>query len=82
MAIIIGTIAIVVLSAMLPVRNYLPFGDSDFFYVGLIGAPMVVLIIVAVLAKMIEVRRASTWSTAVGRIVRSDTEARRQRLRG
>lgn len=76
-AIVVGTIAIVVLSTMLPVRDYLPFGDSDFFYVGLIGAPMLVLVIVAVLAKMLEMRRASTWSTAVGRIVRSDTQARR-----
>jgi hypothetical protein len=76
-AIVVGTIAIVVLSTMLPVRDYLPFGDSDLVWVGLIGAPMVVLVIVAVIAKLLELRRASTWSTAVGRVMRSDTQARR-----
>ena len=81
-AIIVGTIAIVVLSSMLPVRDYLPFGDSDFFYIGLIGAPMVMLVVVALVAKLLEVLRASTWSTAVGRIVRSDTEARRRSSAG
>jgi len=81
-AIVVASIAIVVLSTMLPVRDYLPFGDSDFFYVGLIALPLVVLLVVAVLAKMLDVRRASTWSTAVGRIVRSDTEAHRHQSAG
>ena len=40
-AIIVATIGIVVLSSFLPVRDYLPFGNSDFFYVVLIGAPFV-----------------------------------------
>jgi hypothetical protein len=40
------------------------------------------LIILAVLVKMLDVRRASTWSTAVGRIVRSDTEAHRHQFAG
>jgi hypothetical protein len=81
-AIVVASIAIVVLSTMLPVRDYLPFGDSDFFYVGLIASPLVVLVVVAVLAKMLDVRRASTWSTAVGRVVRSDTEASRHGFAG
>src|SRR5204863_4946521 len=82
LAILIGAIAIVVLVAMLPMRTYLPFADSDYFYVGLIASPMFVLLIVAVLAKMLDARRASTWSMAAGRIVRSDTQARRHRFAG
>jgi len=82
LAIVIGSIAIVVLAALLPVRAYLPFADSDYFYVGLIAAPLVVLLIVAALAKMLDVRRAATWSTAAGRIVKADTQARRHRFAG
>jgi hypothetical protein len=48
----------------------------------LIAAPMVVLIVVAVLAKMLEVHRAAAWSTAVGRVVKSGTEAQRHRFAG
>lgn len=81
LAIVVGTIAIVALAAVLP-RAYLPFGDSDYFYAGLIAAPMVVLFIVAALAKMLEARRASAWSTAAGRIVRSGTEASHHRFAG
>jgi len=38
--------------------------------------------VVAVIAKMLEVRRASGWSTAVGRIVKSSTAAQRHRSAG
>jgi hypothetical protein len=82
LAIIVGAIALVVLVATLPVRAFLPFADSDYFYVALIASPVVVLLIVATLARMLEVRRASTWSMAAGRIVRSDTQARRHRFAG
>jgi hypothetical protein len=82
LAIVIGTIAIVVIAALLPRRFFGSLGDSDSFFIGLIAAPMGVLFIVAVLVKMLDVRRASTWSTAAGRIVRSDTEARRHRFAG
>jgi len=57
-------------------------GNSDFFYVGLIFLPMAVLFVVAVIAKMLEVKRASGWSTAVGRIVKSGTAAARHRSAG
>lgn len=77
-AVVVATIAVVVLSFMFDVRSLLGFGDSDLFYVGLIGAPLVVMIVLAVLVKMLEVRRASTWSMAAGRIVRSATQGRRQ----
>src|SRR4029453_10829321 len=59
-----------------------PFGDSDYFFVGLIFLPMVVLFAVAVAAKMLEVRRAAGWSTAVGRIVKSSTAAEHHRFAG
>lgn len=57
-------------------------GNSEFFYVGLIFLPMAVLFVVAVIAKMLEVKRASGWSTAVGRIVKSGTAAARHRSAG
>ena len=43
---------------------------------------MAVLFAVAVIAKMLEVRRAAAWSTAVGRIVKSGTAAQRHRSAG
>ena len=82
LATVIGTIAIVVIAAMLPRRFLGSLGDSDLFFIGLIAAPMGVLFIVAVLVKMLEVRRASTWSLAAGRIVRSDTDVRHHRFAG
>lgn len=82
LAIVIGTIAIVVIAFMFDVGSFLPIGNSDLFYVGLIGAPLVVLLVVAVLVKMLEVRRASTWSTAAGRVMRTSTGARRQGVAG
>jgi hypothetical protein len=87
-AIVVGSIAVVVLTFMVlggsnnSLREYLPFGDSDYFFIGLIFAPMAVMLAVAVLVKVLEVRRASTWSTAMGRIVRSETEARHHRFAG
>ena len=88
LAIVIATIVLVVLTALVlrggpnSWRDYLPFGHSDYFYVGLIALPFVVLLGVAVLAKALEVRRASSWSTASGRIVKSGTEASHHRFAG
>lgn len=83
-AIVVGSVALVVLVSLLggSLRGILPFGDSEYFYIGLIFLPMVVLFVVAVLAKMLEVRRASGWSTAVGRIVKSGTAAEHHRFAG
>ncbi len=86
--IVVGSIAVVVLTSMFlqgsdnSWRDALPFTNSDYFWVGLIALPFVTLLVVAVLAKMIEVRQASTWATAMGRIVTSETEARRHRFVG
>jgi hypothetical protein len=79
-AIVVGSIALVVLVGL--VRQWVPFGESDYFWIGLIFLPMVVLFVVAVIAKMLEVRRAAGWSTAVGRIVKSGTAAQRHRSAG
>jgi hypothetical protein len=79
-AVVVASIALVVLASL--VRRWLPFGDSDYFWIGLIFLPMVVLVVAAVAAKMLEVRRASGWSTAVGRIVKSGTAAQHHRFAG
>lgn len=86
--IVVGSIALVVLTSMFlqgsdnSWRDALPFANSDYFWVGLIALPFVTLLVVAVLAKMIEVRQASTWATAMGRVVKSETEAQRHRSGG
>ncbi len=87
-AVIVGTVAFVGLTFTLlqgshnSWRAALPFGDSDFFWVGLIFLPMAVLIIVAVVAKLIDARRAKRWIAAQGRIVKSTVEARRHQFAG
>jgi hypothetical protein len=43
---------------------------------------MVVLVVVAIAAKMLEVRQAAAWSTAVGRVVKSGTGADHHRFAG
>jgi hypothetical protein len=86
--VVIASIALVVITGYAlsgtgnSLRAALPFGDSEFFYVGLIFLPMAVLFVVAVIAKMLEVKRASGWPTAVGRIVKSSTAAARHRSAG
>lgn len=83
LAVVVGSIAAVVLAVMLlkgrnnEWREALPFGNSDFFWVILIALPFVVLVAVAVLVKLIEVRRAATWPSTMGRIVRSANEEQR-----
>jgi hypothetical protein len=61
-------------------RAALPFGDSDYFYIGLIFLPMVVLILAAVTSKLIETRRAARWTQTSGRIVKSGVETRRHQF--
>jgi len=84
LGVVVATIAFVVLAFLIlqVIDNSwlaaLPFGDSDYFWVGLIALPFVVVLVVAVLAKMLEVRQAAAWSTTSGRIVKSATTAERQ----
>jgi uncharacterized protein DUF3592 len=77
---VIASVALIVLAGY--VRDWLPFGDSDYFWIGLIFLPMAVLFVAAVVAKMLEVRRAADWSTAVGRIVSSGTGTDHRRSAG
>ena len=79
-AIVVASIALVVIAGL--ARSWLPFGDSDYFFVGLIFLPMVVLVVVAALAKMLEVRQAASWATAVGRIVTADTQTQHHKFAG
>lgn len=79
-AAVVGSIAVVVLAGY--ARDWIPFGDSDYFWIGLIFLPMAVMFVAAVANKMLEVRRAAGWSTAVGRIVKSSTAAERHRFAG
>ena len=80
-AIVIASFALVVITGYVLSATDISLGDSD-FYVGLIFLPMAVLFVVAVIAKMLEVRRAAGWSTAVGRIVKSSTAAEHRRSAG
>ncbi|MBL6612774.1 MAG: DUF3592 domain-containing protein [Reyranella sp.] len=79
-AAVIGSVALIVVASF--VRRWLPFGNSDYFWIGLIFLPMVVLVMAVIANKMLEVRRAAGWSTAVGRIVKSGTAADRHRFAG
>lgn len=63
-------------------RSILPFGDSDYFYIGLIFLPMIVLILAALASKLIEARRAARWPQTSGRIVKSGVETRRHQFSG
>jgi hypothetical protein len=61
-------------------RSLVPFGDSDYFWVGLIFLPMAALVLVAVASKLLELGRAQSWTQTTGKIVRSEIEARRHRF--
>jgi hypothetical protein len=63
-------------------RNSLPFGNSDYFYVGLIALPMVALLAAMVAVKLADVRRAKSWSETAGRVVVSTVKARHHQFAG
>jgi hypothetical protein len=63
-------------------RAVIPFADSDYFYIGLIALPIVVLIAVMIAAKLTEARRAAHWPEAMGKILKSGTEARHHQFSG
>ena len=83
LTVVVGSIVAVVLAVMLlkgrdnEWREALPLGNSDFFWVVLIALPFVVLVTVAVVVKLIEMRRAATWPSTMGRIVRAMNEEER-----
>jgi hypothetical protein len=57
-------------------RLHVPFADTAWFWIGLVAASFVAILVVALLVKMIEVRRAASWAKTTGRIMRSGTEAK------
>ncbi len=64
------------------IRHHVPFGNSDFFWIGLIFLPMLALILVAIATKLIEMQRAKSWVETTGHIVRSQTAVRRHQFDG
>ena len=64
------------------IRSYVPFGDSDYFWVGLIFLPMLALLLAAVGSKLLELRQARSWSQTTGKIVRSEVAVQRHRFAG
>jgi hypothetical protein len=78
------TIAIVGLLFWAPGIAYaiFPFAHSDYFWVGLIALPFVVLIAAAAASKGIDYKRAQSWTTTTGRVVRSELEVQHHRFSG
>ena len=64
------------------IRHNVPFGNFDYFWIGLIFLPMVALLAVAALSKAVELRRAKSWVPATGRILSSGVETRRHQFEG
>jgi hypothetical protein len=56
-----------------------PFDDAGGLVMLLFGAMCVAIVLVIVVSKLWEARRAAAWPQAAGRIVKSTIEARRQR---
>ena len=63
-------------------RSFLPWSHSDNWYIAAIFAPIPLLLLVALVTKLIEARRASKWAQTTGRIVKSATEARHHQFQG
>jgi hypothetical protein len=83
-AVVVVTIGFVVLMFAVPGIAYtiFPFGHSDWFWIGLVFLPMIVLIVVVVASKWRDFTRAQSWTTTTGRIVRSELVARHHRFQG
>ncbi len=64
------------------IRGNVPFGRSDYFWIGLIFLPMVALVLVATVTKLIEFRQSQSWAQTTGHIVRSEIEVRRHQFQG
>ncbi len=64
------------------IRDNVPFGRSDFFWIGLIFLPMVALVIVAIVTKLVELRQAQSWEKTTGHIVRSEIKVERHQFPG
>ncbi len=64
------------------IRDHVPFGDSDLFWIGLIFLPMLALVLVAIASKTLELRRAKGWAQTTGRILSAKVEVRRHQFAG
>ena len=81
---VVASIALLIIVSMLPESwlASLPFGTSDYFYIGLIALPVVVMICAMLAHKLLQARAASTWLQAQGQITKSTTEARSHQFAG
>jgi hypothetical protein len=70
---IIGSVA---LAFLMFSSGWRPFGEGAWFYACLIAFPFAAMIGMAVVVKLLEVRRAATWSRTAGRVVKSTVETR------
>jgi hypothetical protein len=88
LAIIVGTIVVVGVIFFLSegrnswFRSLIPDAYSDYFYIGLIALPMVVLVLVMVATKLIQARRAADWPQTTGKILKAGMVAKHHKFSG
>jgi hypothetical protein len=63
-------------------RSFLPWSTSGNWYIVAIFVPLPLLVLVALVTKLLEVRRAANWIQTTGRIVKSEVEARHHQFAG
>lgn len=63
-------------------RSFLPWPHSENWYIAAIFAPMLLLLIVALVTKLWEAKRASKWAQTSGKILKSTVEARHHQFNG
>ena len=82
-ATVVGSIALVILLYNFPVlASWLPFANSDYFWIGLIALPPAAMIAAMVISKTIDYRRAQSWTQTTGTIVRSEMAVTHHRFQG
>lgn len=82
-ATVVGTIIFVLLLYNFPIlASWLPFADSDYFWIGLIALPPVAMIAAMVISKTIDYRRAQSWTQTAATIVRSEMTVTHHRFPG
>jgi hypothetical protein len=64
------------------VSSLLPFELTDTVMIALVFSPLVVLVLVALAAKLWEAHRASKWTQTTGHITKSRVEARHHQFQG
>lgn len=83
-AAVVGSIGLIILVSWLPDswRMALPYGDHDGFYIGLIFLPMIAMVVGAIVSKLIDAKKAETWSQTTARITASRVEVIHHRFEG